>query len=37
MIQALGYEPVRADQDTGALIFTAMLERLYFANVVSPT
>jgi hypothetical protein len=30
----LGYEPVRADQDTGALIVTQMLERLYFADLV---
>jgi tetratricopeptide (TPR) repeat protein len=34
VIQALGYEPVRADQDTGALIITQMLERLYFADLV---
>ncbi len=33
-IQALGYEPVRADQDTGALIITQMIERLYFADLV---
>jgi len=33
-IQALGYQPVRADQDTGALIITQMLERLYFADLV---
>src|SRR5271166_3178302 len=33
-IIALGYEPVRADQDTGALIATQMLERLYFADLV---
>jgi hypothetical protein len=25
---------VRADQDTGALIITQMLERLYFAHLV---
>jgi hypothetical protein len=30
-IQSLGYDPVRADQDTGALI---MIERLYFADIV---
>ena len=30
----LGYQPVRADQDTGALILTQMLERLYFADLV---
>lgn len=34
VITALGYEPVRADQDTGALIITQMLERLYFAHIV---
>jgi hypothetical protein len=34
VITALGYEPVRADQDTGALIVTEMLERLYFADLV---
>ncbi len=34
VIKALGYEPVRADQDTGALIITQMLERLYFADLV---
>lgn len=34
VITALGYEPVRADQDTGALIITEMLERLYFADLV---
>ncbi|WP_439408528.1 tetratricopeptide repeat-containing protein [Bradyrhizobium sp. DASA03076] len=33
-IKALGYEPVRADQDTGALIVSQMLERLYFADLV---
>ncbi len=33
-IKALGYEPVRADQDTGALIITQMIERLYFADLV---
>lgn len=33
-IQGLGYEPVRADQDTGALIITQMIERLYFADLV---
>jgi hypothetical protein len=33
-IIALGYEPVRADQDTGALIITQMLERPYFADLV---
>lgn len=34
VITALGYEPVRADQDTGSLIITQMLERLYFADLV---
>ena len=34
VIKALGYEPVRADQDTGALIIGQMLERLYFADLV---
>jgi len=34
VIQALGYQPVRADQDTDALIITQMLERLYFADLV---
>ena len=33
-ILALGYEPVRADQDTGALIITEMIERIYFADLV---
>lgn len=34
VIAALGYEAVRADQDTGALIVSEMLERLYFADLV---
>jgi len=34
VIKALGYEPVRADQDTGALIIGQMLERLYFSDLV---
>jgi tetratricopeptide repeat protein len=34
VIKELGYEPVRADQDTGALIIGQMLERLYFADLV---
>jgi hypothetical protein len=34
IIKELGYEPVRADQDTGALIIGQMLERLYFADLV---
>ena len=33
-IKALGYEPVRADQDTGGLIVSQMLERIYFADLV---
>ena len=33
-IQSLGYDPVRADQDSGALIITQMIERLYFADLV---
>src|SRR6516164_10486599 len=33
-IKALGYEPVRADQDTGGLIIGQMLERLYFTDLV---
>jgi len=33
-IQSLGYDPVRADQDTGALIISQMIERLYFADLV---
>lgn len=34
VIKDLGYEPVRADQDTSALIISEMLERLYFADLV---
>src|SRR5258705_5177825 len=34
VIKALGYDPVRADQDAGALIISQMLERLYFADLV---
>lgn len=34
VIKALGYEPVRADQDLGALIIKEMLERLYFSDLV---
>ena len=34
VIESLGYEPVRADQDTGALIIKQMMERLYFADLV---
>jgi hypothetical protein len=33
-IEQLGYEPVRADQDVGALIVHEMLERLYFSDIV---
>jgi len=34
VIEELGYEPVRADQDVGALIIKEMIERLYFADLV---
>ncbi len=34
VIKELGYEPVRADQDVGALIIHEMLERLYFSDLV---
>jgi hypothetical protein len=34
VIIALGYEPIRADQDLGALIIKEMLERLFFADLV---
>jgi tetratricopeptide (TPR) repeat protein len=34
VIEELGYEPVRADQDTGAGIILEMLERLYFSDLV---
>jgi Tetratricopeptide Repeats-Sensor len=34
VIDELGYEAVRADQDTGALIIKQMLQRLYFADLV---
>jgi hypothetical protein len=33
-VEALGYDPVRADQDIGALIIHEMLERLYFSDLV---
>jgi MAP3K TRAFs-binding domain len=33
-IESLDYKPVRADQDTGALIVKQMMERLYFADLV---
>jgi hypothetical protein len=34
LIEELGYDPVRADQDTSASILMEMLERLYFADMV---
>ena len=34
VIRELGYEPVRADQDTGGMIISQMLERIYFADLV---
>ena len=34
LIKELGYDPVRADQDIGALIVHEMLERLYFSDLV---
>ena len=34
VVSALGYEPVRADQDIGPLITNQMMERLYFADLV---
>jgi hypothetical protein len=34
IIESLGFEPVRADQDSGALIVKQMMERLYFADLV---
>lgn len=34
VVEALGYDAVRADQDAGALIVKEMLERLYFADLV---
>lgn len=34
LIEELGYQPVRADQDLGALIINEMLERLYFSDLV---
>jgi hypothetical protein len=34
MIEELGYEPVRADQDVDALIVVQMIERLCFADLV---
>jgi hypothetical protein len=34
VIEELGYERVRADQDVDALIIVQMIERLYFADLV---
>ncbi|WP_168788295.1 tetratricopeptide repeat-containing protein [Paraburkholderia aromaticivorans] len=34
VIEELGYEPVRADQDTSSMIITQMLERIYYADLV---
>jgi len=34
VITGLGYEPVRADQETGALIIGEMLERLFLSDLV---
>lgn len=34
VLEELGYQPVRADQDLGALIISEMLERLYFSDLV---
>ncbi len=34
LIEELGYQPVRADQDAGASIIMEMLERLYFSDMV---
>jgi hypothetical protein len=34
LIEALGYQPVRADQDLGASIILDMLERLYFSDLI---
>jgi hypothetical protein len=33
-LEELGYEPIRADQETGASIILEMLERLYFSDLV---
>src|SRR2546421_1848774 len=33
-IEAMGYEPVRADQDLGALIIQEMIERLAISDLV---
>ncbi|GJH38340.1 TRAFs-binding domain-containing protein [Paraburkholderia largidicola] len=34
VIESLGYDAVRADQDTGSMIITQMLERIYYADLV---
>ena len=34
VLKDLDYEPVRADQDVGALIIQEMIERLYFSDLV---
>ncbi len=34
LIEQLGYQPVRADQDLGGMIIKQMLERLYFSDLV---
>lgn len=34
MLTALGYKPVRADEETGVLIIQQMIERLYFSDLV---
>ncbi|MES2564067.1 MAG: tetratricopeptide repeat-containing protein [Pseudomonadota bacterium] len=34
LLNELGYQPVRADQETGSLIINQMLERLYFSDLV---
>src|SRR4051794_27056144 len=34
LIEALGYQPARADQDLGGMIIKDMLERLYFSDLV---
>ena len=34
LLEELGYQPVRADQETGSLIINQMLERLYFSDLV---
>src|SRR6185369_16933504 len=34
LLTELGYQAIRADQETGALIVNQMLERLYFSDLV---